>query len=81
MTEERPTRFDHLRRKEADGTHEGGLAALVAGLGGVVTTAALIPGALTSFWVWMLILTGGIAMGAVGQAIAQWNNLRKDRKA
>ena len=76
MTQDRSTRFDHLRRSEADGSQEGGLAALVAGISGMVSAAALLPGALTSFWVWMMILSVAIAVGSAAQNVACWNNSR-----
>ena len=79
MTQDRTTRFDHLREKREDGTREGALGFLVTFLGGFVAGAALIPGGLTMFWVWMLILTGSMAGGAVTQALARWNNDRDRR--
>ena len=37
---------------DLDGTQQGGLAFVIALLAGMITAAALAPGALTSFWVW-----------------------------
>lgn len=57
MTEapERP-RIKRHTVSELDGTQQGGLAFVVALLGGMVLAAALAPGALTSFWVWVVLL-------------------------
>jgi hypothetical protein len=68
--------FEHLARDEDRGEREGALGFLVTCLGGVVVAAALVPGGLTMFWVWMLILSGAMAGGAATQALAGWNNRR-----
>jgi hypothetical protein len=78
VTQDRPTQFDHLTRGDEDGSREGALGFLVTFLGGFVAGAALVPGGLTMFWVWMLILTASMAGGAATQALARWNNGRKD---
>jgi len=41
---------------DLDGTQQGGLAFVIAMLGGMIVAAALAPGALTSFWVWCALL-------------------------
>ncbi len=79
MTQDRTTRFDHLREILEDGTRVGAVGFLVTFLVGFVAGAALIPGGLTMFWVWMLILTGSMAGGAATQALARWNNDRDRR--
>lgn len=47
---------------ELDGTQQGGLAFVIALLGGMVVAAALVPGALTSFWIWCAILMLAVAV-------------------
>jgi len=79
VSQNRTTRFDHLRETKEDGAREGALGFLVTFLSGFVIGAALIPGGLTMFWVWMLILTGSMAGGAAIQALARWNNDRERR--
>lgn len=81
MTEEPPkTRFDHLRRDDSDGSREGGLGFLVTFLWGFVAGASFIPGGLTMFWVWMLILVASMAGGSICMGLARWNNNRKHRQ-
>ena len=41
---------------DLDGTQQGGLAFVIALLAGMIAAAALAPGALTSFWVWCVLL-------------------------
>lgn len=50
---------------DLDGMQQGGLAFVVAMLGGMIVAAALVPGALTSFWVWfaLLMLAAAVARG------------------
>ena len=76
MTQDRSTRFDHLRKQGADGSQVGALGFLVSFLSAFVTAAALVPGGLALFWVWMLILTFATAGGAICTGLAQWNNSR-----
>lgn len=47
---------------ELDGTREGGLAFCVALFGGMVVAAAVSPGSLASFWVWIGLLSMAVAV-------------------
>ncbi|KIC48766.1 hypothetical protein [Tateyamaria sp. ANG-S1] len=48
---------------DLDGTQQGGLAFVIAVIGGMIAAASLAPGALTSFWVWCVLLMMSIAIG------------------
>ncbi|WP_147105357.1 hypothetical protein [Tateyamaria sp. syn59] len=48
---------------DLDGTQQGGLAFVIAVLGGMIAAASLAPGALTSFWVWCVLLFMAITVG------------------
>lgn len=58
---------------DLDGTREGGLVFCVAMLAGLIAGAILLPGALTSFWVWcaLLAVSAGLAW-SVQTSIAHW---------
>ena len=49
---------------DLDGTREGGLVFCLAMISGLIAAATVLPGALTSFWVWfaLLIVASGIAV-------------------
>ncbi|WP_299294875.1 hypothetical protein [uncultured Tateyamaria sp.] len=53
---------------DLDGTQQGGLAFVIAMLGGMIVAAMLAPGALTSFWVWCALL---LAAAAIARGIQQ----------
>lgn len=57
---------------DLDGTQQGGLAFVIAAIAGMIAAASLAPGALTSFWVWfvLLIMAVAVALG-VQRAFAQ----------
>ncbi|MBY5932499.1 hypothetical protein KUV51_05760 [Tateyamaria omphalii] len=48
---------------DADGTQQGGLAFVIAVIGGMIAAASFAPGALTSFWVWCVLLMMSITVG------------------
>ena len=54
---------------DLDGTQQGGLAFVIALLAGMITAAALAPGALTSFWVWFALLMLSIAIASGAQRL------------
>ncbi len=54
---------------ELDGTQQGGLAFAVALLGGMVAAAAIAPGALTSFAVWVALLLMAVGVASAVQRI------------
>lgn len=47
---------------DLDGTQQGGLAFVVAAIVGMIVAATLAPGALTSFWVWFVLLMMAVAI-------------------
>ena len=49
---------------DRDGTQQGGLAFVIAVIGGMIAAASLAPGALTSFWVWFALLMLAVAVSA-----------------
>ena len=49
---------------DLDGTQQGGLAFVIAVIGGMIAAASLAPGALTSFWVWFALLMLAVAVSA-----------------
>ncbi|WP_157598675.1 hypothetical protein [Tateyamaria omphalii] len=61
MSERKPIKRHTV--SDLDGTQQGGLAFLVAVLGGMIAAASLAPGALTSFWVWCALLFMAITVG------------------
>ncbi|GGX62807.1 hypothetical protein GCM10007385_34920 [Tateyamaria omphalii] len=52
-----------------DGTQQGGLAFLIALIGGMIVAASLAPGALTSFWVWLALLMLSVAVATGAQRL------------
>ncbi|WP_299041990.1 hypothetical protein [uncultured Tateyamaria sp.] len=54
---------------DLDGTQQGGLAFVIAVLGGMIVAAAFAPGALTSFWVWCAILALSVSVGLGAQRL------------
>jgi len=54
---------------DLDGTQQGGLAFVIALIGGMVAAASLAPGALTSFWVWFALIMMAIAVAAGAQRL------------
>ncbi|WP_299657825.1 hypothetical protein [uncultured Tateyamaria sp.] len=48
---------------DLDGTQQGGLACIIAVFAGMIAAATLAPGALTSFWVWCILLALSISIG------------------
>ena len=57
---------------DLDGTQQGGLAFVIAVIGGMIAAASLAPGALASFWVWCVLLFMAITVGVgVQQLFAQ----------
>ena len=63
---------------DMDGTRDGGLVFCLCVIGGMIGTASLMPAALTSFWVWfvLLITAVGIAVN-VQRLIARWNGFEE----
>ena len=57
---------------DLDGTQQGGLAFVIALLAGMIAAAALAPGALTSFWVWVGLLAMAIATAVHTQRFVAW---------
>ncbi len=47
---------------DLDGTQQGGLAFCVSVIGGAVLAVSVVPGALTSFWVWFTLLMSSTAI-------------------
>ena len=54
---------------ELDGTQVDGLAVVIALLGGMVIAATLVPGALTSFWVWVALLIFAVTVALSAQQV------------
>lgn len=52
-----------------DGTQQGGLAFIIAVIGGMIAAASLAPGALTSFWVWFALLMLSVAVATGTQRL------------
>jgi len=64
---------------DRDGTREGGLVFCVVLIAGMVIGAAVAPGALTSFWVWLGLLAMSIAIAVnVQMLIARANGFRAE---
>ncbi|MEM9844418.1 MAG: hypothetical protein AAF965_06430 [Pseudomonadota bacterium] len=74
-----------LRRptvSDRDGTREGGLVFPIIFILGFIAASLVHPGALSSFWVWfvLLMLSAAIAVGTQ-QAVARWNGFREDEES
>ena len=65
---ERPKIKRH-KVSDLDGTQQGGLAFVIAVLGGMIAAATLAPGALASFWVWFVLLMLSIAVAKGAQQL------------
>ncbi|WP_299699713.1 hypothetical protein [uncultured Tateyamaria sp.] len=60
-TQQSEARIKRHVASNLDGTQQGGLAFVIAVIGGMIAAASLAPGALTSFWVWFALLMLAIA--------------------
>ena len=67
--EDTPKKIKRHTVSDLDGTQQGGLAFVVATLFGMIVAASLVPGALTSFWVWFALLMMAIAIGTGVQRV------------
>lgn len=78
-----PERQRRIKRpvvSELDGTREGALVFCIALIGGMVASASVAPGALTSFWVWLGLLAMAAALAGNVQAIVtRFTGFRPDR--
>lgn len=54
---------------DLDGTREGGLVFCIAVIGGMITAAIVSPLALTSFWVWVGLLSAAAGIGVSVQKL------------
>jgi fatty acid desaturase len=77
-----PERKRKIKRpvvSDLDGTREGGLAFCIVLIMGMVLGAALAPGALTSFWVWVGLLAMAIAIAVnLQRAVARLTGFKPD---
>lgn len=60
---------------DLDGTREGGLMFPIILIVGIVAASMAHPAALTSFWVWFVLLMMSVAVSIGTQkAVARWND-------
>lgn len=50
-----------------DGMAQGGLAFCITAIAGMIAAASLVAGALTSFWVWFVLLMMAISVAAAAR--------------
>ena len=66
---------------DEDGTREGGLIFPIVFILGFIAASMVHPGALSSFWVWfvLLMLSAAVAVGTQ-QAVARLNGYSEDEE-